>query len=374
MKGLVAALIGLAALPSIAIPASAAQAPEVSIAPFTARELAPGVHLLAVSPDYRGGALPGNVTMVEQSDGIVLIDSGLTAADGRRVAAYVRSITDKPVKAVVYTHWHGDHPLGMSGILGLWPNMRIIATAPTLETLRGPATRRIGLEPQESFIRGEQDQHRALLAQVEQRLSEPDLDPATRQRYERMRGEVLARIDDYPGTYLVLPTETFTDELLIDDPDRPVRLMFLGRANTDGDAIAWLPSQRIVVAGDVVVSPIPFGFDSYPGDWIGVLERLKAIDFAILVPGHGEPHTDRVYLDRLIGAVQDIRNQVGPLARQGLSLEEVRARLDHLAQTEIFGDTPQTRSWFEAFWLTPMTLNAYREARGEPIVQGASEP
>ena len=43
-----------------------------------------------------------------------------------------------------------------------------------------------------------------------------------------------------------------------------MRLRFLGRANTEGDAIAWLPRQRIVMTGDVVVSPTPFGFFSFP--------------------------------------------------------------------------------------------------------------
>jgi glyoxylase-like metal-dependent hydrolase (beta-lactamase superfamily II) len=345
-----------------------------AIAPFIARQLAPGVHLLAVSPDYRGGALPGNVTIVEQADGIVLIDSGLTVADGRRVAAYVRSLTAKPVKAVVYTHWHGDHPLGMSGIVAQWPGIRIISTAGTLEALRGPAMRRIGLEPQGSFITEQQDLHRAIAAQIEQRISASELDSATRQRFARIRQEALARIEDYPGTYLVLPNETFTDELLIDDPVRPIRLMFLGRANTAGDAIAWLPTQRIVVTGDVVVSPVPFGFDSYPGEWIAVLEQLKAMDFVLLVPGHGEPQSDRSYLDRLIGAIQDVRTQVGPLASQGLSLEAIGMRLDRGPLIAIFGDTPQMRSAIEAFWLTPMVSNAYREARGIPIGQGDSEP
>jgi hypothetical protein len=65
--------------------------------------------------------------------------------------------------------------------------------------------------------------------------------------------------------------------------------------------------------------------------------------------------------------------QVGQLARQGLTLEQVRERVDYSAQTEIFGDTPRKRRLFEAFWLTPITESAWREARGEPIVQGEGE-
>src|SRR5687767_6145815 len=104
----------LAALVCAGTPAGAFQAGTVpqsaeALAPFVARELAPGIHLLATPPEYRGPVV-GNVTVIEQADGMVVIDSGLTATDGRRIAGFVRSITDKPVKAVMITHWHNDHP------------------------------------------------------------------------------------------------------------------------------------------------------------------------------------------------------------------------------------------------------------------------
>ena len=139
------------------------------------------------------------------------------------------------------------------------------------------------------------------------------------------------------------------------------------------NAIAWLRRQRIVATGDVVVAPTPFGFFSFPESWIGVLQRLKALDFALLIPGHGEPQTDAAYLDRLIATIADIRAQVGPLAQQGLSLEETRQRVNFAPSLEQWGTTPRLRSTFEGYWLTPMVENAWREARGLPIVQGGGE-
>lgn len=346
--------------------------PAEALAPFAARRVAPGVHLLGTAEDYRGPAV-GNVTIIEQSDGVVVIDSGLTAADGRRVAAFVRSITDKPVKAVVITHWHNDHPQGVSSIRGAWPRVRVIATARTRDNLRGPPMAEVGFEPSEEFETGLLNQIFQGIAQAETALRDPAHDEATRERYRGMIAEYRRLAADIRGTHLVLPTETFAEELLLDDPERPVRLIHLGRANTDGDAVAWLPNQRIVVTGDIVVAPTPYGFFSFPESWIGVLERIKALGFTTLVPGHGEPQTETAYVDRLIATIRDIRVQVGPLARQGLTLEQVRERVDFSAQTAIFGDTPRNRSLFEAFWLTPMVENAWREARGLPIVQGGGE-
>ena len=340
-----------------------------ALAPYAARELAPGVHLLSTPLDYLG-AITGNVTVIEQSDGMVVIDSGQTGGDGRRIVAFIRSLTSKPVKALVYTHWHGDHPQGGHQIRAAWPGLRIISTARTLESLRGPTLRYVGIAPSDRAEIYAREQAPAALAGIDEQIRNPEHDAATRARGERLRREFLARQEDWRETYLVLPTETFADELILDDPLRPVRLFHPGRANTDGDAMAWLPNERIVVTGDVVVHPVPFGFFSFPGEWIGVLERIKAMDYAWLIPGHGEPQRDTVYLDRLIATLNDIRGQVGPLARSGLSLADVQQRVDYAGQTAIFGDTPRHRRQFEAFWLRPMTINAFMEARGEAMVQG----
>lgn len=367
MKRRVFRMAALALLAFTVSPA-AAQAP-ADLTPYTARVLAPGVHLLATPPTYRAD-VTSNIVVIEQSDGLVVVDSGRMAADGRRVVAFVRSISRLPVKAVLYTHWHHDHPGGASEIRAAWLNVRIISTDATLAALSGPALRYIGLQPEERFETQLREERQGLIAQIDEQLQNPEHDEAMRQRYQTMRADVVTRLEDIPGTYLVLPTETFRDELLLDDPVRPVRFMFLGRANTEGDAVAWLPNERIVMTGDVVVMPVPFGFFSFPGDWINVLERLKALNYAILVPGHGEPQTDTAYVDKLITSITDFRTQVAPLAQQGLTLDEVRARMDYTRQQELFGDTPRNRLLLEPFWQRTMTVNAYREARGEPFEQG----
>lgn len=339
------------------------------LTPYTARQIAPGVHLLATPPEYRG-AVTGNITVIEQSDGVVVIDSGLTRADGRRAAQFIRSITRKPVKALVYTHWHNDHPQGGSEIRAAWPRVRIISTPATLRALQGPIQRYISLRPDERMETIFLNQSAATLAFIAAQLRNPRHDEATRARYRRMEADTRERMTAIRGTYLVLPTETFADELRLDDRVRPVHLRFLGRANTDGDAVAWLPNERIVITGDIVVHPIPFGFFSFPGDWLGVLERIKALDYRVLIPGHGEPQSDTAYVDRLAATLRDLRTQIGPLAAQGLSLEEVRRRVDWSAQRAIFGDTPRNRLLFDAYWLTPMTINTYMEARGQRFEQG----
>ena len=108
-------------------PAWAAQ-PELGI--FQAREIAPGIHLLGTPADYSGPAV-GNMTIVEQKDGLVVLDSGATIGHGRTLVAYIRSISPKPVKLVSISHWHNDHPLGVAAIREAWPKVRIVSTAAT---------------------------------------------------------------------------------------------------------------------------------------------------------------------------------------------------------------------------------------------------
>ncbi len=172
------------------------------------------------------------------------------------------------------------------------------------------------------------------------------------------------------GATLVPPTRVFTDRLLLADPDAPVELHFLGRANTDGDAVAWLPTQRVLVTGDVVVAPIPFGIGSYPRDWLAVLARLRAFDFAYLVPGHGAVQRDRVYLDRLIALITATRAEVAALVRVGAGLEDVRAAVDLPAWID--GDA-WMRGWFARYWVEPFVERVYRE-EAAPGSDRTSEP
>ena len=329
------------------------------------------VHVMR-QPDRLWSAVIGNVTIVEQSDGVVLIDSGGTLADGRQVAAAVRRLTSKPVKAVAITHWHNDHPLGVRGILEKWPGARIIATESAKRRMIQVMGRNVAVgrnDPRLDTAR--LNSGNARIAEYEAYARDPKLSEEERREFAADARYMKERLAEQMGSYIVLPTETFRDRLTLGDSQAPVELLVLGRANTDGDLVAWMPRQEVVAAGDAVVAPTPYGFNSYPADWIAVLERIKALPFARLVPGHGAVQGDRRYLDRLIGSLSDVRAQVAPLAAQGLSLEALQAKVDYSAQVRLFaGDSAWARRWLEAYWLEPITSSAWREAKGIPIEPG----
>ena len=370
MRMLLAILAALVEVPSAAI----AQAPatQVDIAPFVAHEVNPKVHLLAMPDDWYA-QLAGNVVVIEQSDGFVIVDSGGNAGNGRAVVRYARSLANKPIKAVIITHWHGDHPQGISAIRDAYPNVRIISTRGTEAGILGPASYNIGYHADPKFDRATADASQKLADTYSKLLDDPKVAADRKERIRKALGQFDLMTRDFVGSYLVPPTETFEHELVINDRDVPVHMMFLGRANTDGDAIAWLPRQKIVASGDIVVSPYPFGFGSYPAEWIQTLGKLKALGFTTLIPGHGHPMTDATYIDRLVAAIRDVQNEVGPLAKAGVSLDDVRKKVDFSKSIAMFGDTPQVKANLQGLFFDPMIGNEYKEARGEPIVQGDLE-
>ena len=365
--------VALVAAAAVLSARAVADVPAVDVRPFTAREISPEVHLLATPQDYYGPAI-GNVSIIEQRDGYVLVDSGLSAGNGRTIVSYIKARSPKPVKAVVITHWHNDHPQGVSAIREAWPKVRIIATEETKKGMLGPELGElVGLEPGPQYVERVQKLNADQQATLDQLIADPATAPDRVERAKKAKLDYAAFAEAYAGTHVVPPTETFTEGLRIDDPAVPVEVKFLGRANTAGDAVVWLPKQKIVMSGDMVVWPTPYGFFSFPGDWIQTLGKLKALGYKTLIPGHGEPQTDTAYIDQLIGSIEDIRAQVGPLARQGLSLDDVRKKLDFSRYEAVFGTDERKRRLFKAYWTDPMTENAWKEAKGLPIIQGEGE-
>ena len=101
-----------------------------------------------------------------------------------------------------------------------------------------------------------------------------------------------------------VPDVTFDRELDIDLEHREAQLKFLGRGNTAGDAIAYLPNEKIVIAGDLVDSPVPYLGSGFPSEQIVTLKRMADLDFDTLVPGHGDVLKGKSFLQQEIAFLQ----------------------------------------------------------------------
>jgi hypothetical protein len=69
-----------------------------------------------------------------------------------------------------------------------------------------------------------------------------------------------------------------------------------------------------------------------------------------------------------------LRAQIFPLAKAGMSLDEVRKKVDFTKSIELFGTTPRLKANIPSLFFEPMTGSVYKEALGQPIVQGEGSP
>ena len=126
-----------------------------------------------------------------------------------------------------------------------------------------------------------------------------------------------------------IPDVTFTDHMSIELGGKTVNLVYLGESHSNNLIVMHFPAERAVFAVDFVsVNRMPYKTlsDAYFPGWINALKAMEAMDFDILVPGHGVvgkredigPH--RAYLSDLYDAVL-----AG--ARSGQTLEQMTAEI-----------------------------------------------
>ena len=269
------------------------------------------------------------------------------------VVAAIRTMSRKPVRFLLYTRYHGDHDQGAGAFLRAWPGVVIVSSEATRANMTGAPI---------VYIKTYARDYQGMVDYGAAQSKHAKLPPEVRREWQHVVDIGPAMVASYEGLRAYPARLVYRDSISLPDDEVPLEIAFLGKANTDGDVVLWAPRQRVLATGDIVVHSIPYASASYPGSWLGVIDKLKAYAFAFLVPGHGSIQTDRNYLDKLQAAILDIKMQVEPLAAKGESLNEVRKAMQFSRQQDEFaGNNAWNRSQMRGFFL---------EAKGEPIVQG----
>jgi glyoxylase-like metal-dependent hydrolase (beta-lactamase superfamily II) len=162
------------------------------------------------------------------------------------------------------------------------------------------------------------------------------------------------------------PTRTIADKRVIDLGGRTVELRHIAPGNTKGDMFLWLPEEKILATGDIVVHPTPYGFFSYPRSWAAVLRELKAFDARYIVPGHGDIMTDAAYLELMADTMDLVATQVDAQVKAGKSLEETRAAMDWSSVEERFTDGDGMLAFlFNVWFKVPIVEAQYNLSSGK---------
>jgi glyoxylase-like metal-dependent hydrolase (beta-lactamase superfamily II) len=247
-------------------------------APLPGAFVADGIALLPGT--FVAGAQPdGNTVLLRGPRGLVVVDSGRHARHTARIVDAARA-SGLPVVAIVNTHWHLDHVAGNVALREAFPQAQVFASAAIDEALHG-------------FLADYRAQLQALIAKP---------DAAVPESLAAWREEV-ARID--AGRRLA-PTRVVTASQDLALAGRRLRLRLERNAVSGGDVWLFDPATRTLVAGDLVTLPMPLFDTACSAGWQAALRRLDAMDFAVLVPGHGAPldraqfTTYRIAFDHLL--------------------------------------------------------------------------
>jgi cyclase len=327
------------------------------------QQIAPGVHV-GIRDDSPRIPVMGNTTFVVSESGVVVFDGGGVPLMAERAIERIRAVTDLPVTHVIVSHWHQDHNWGIKAYADAFPNVQFIAHRYTRDAL---VARNPGDVDQ---VRNAVDRLLPSITEQLQRDQRPDGSPMPaghRAWLQRFIADSPLIDTEYKRLVPADINLGFEQRMVIHSGSVVIELLHLGRGNTAGDVLMWLPAQRIVAAGDLVVRPTPYGFGSHPAEWAETLRRVKALDYEILIPGHGELQRDADYLDLLIETLESVAAQAAAMVEEGIDEEEAVNRLD-LGELEphFTGGDEFLAGRFSAWFRQPIARAAHRIARGEP--------
>lgn len=296
------------------------------------------------------GVVNGNVVLVQGRDASLVVDTGQMPGVADRMVAEIRAMKAPPVRWIVHTHWHGDHIIANRVFKQAWPEARVLAHSHTIERAAAfyadyPAKARTRFP----IVLADLRKRAAETASEDERLYLT--------RTAECGDELLPDIDRME---YVVPDTVVDDAMTADlGGGVTVDVRFLGAGNTPGDLVAWVPSDRLVATGDMVVAPVPYAIGSDLGPWTATLDRVQALGPAVIVPGHGPVMKDDRYLRDVRALIGSTRAQLSALQAQGVAKADAAARIDAGAFAARYVTTPMRRQAFENFFVKAAVAKAY---------------
>lgn len=243
-------------------------------------EIAPGVFFRKVEtqPKFIGC----NQGWVVFKDYVLVIEASFPN-QSEELIKEIRKTSDKPIRYVFDTHYHGDHAHGNPVFHSIGATAVASENSRQLFDTKGTA----------DFEKNKKD------------------NPA-----------------EYGKLEYAKPSLTFPQKMIFDDGNQRVELLHFGHAHTAGDAIAWLPKHKIAFTGDACVN----GAFNYTGDgntesWIRVLTEFATLEPKIICPGHGEM-ADASLIQTQKRYFVELRQEIQKGIDAGKSLDDIKKTID----------------------------------------------
>jgi cyclase len=258
------------------------------------QEIAPGVY---VKTDYEGA----NVGCILTDAGAIVVDTPLIPIDGKAWAAEIAKVSDK-VLHVFNTDHHRAHIMGNQ-----YFDAPVIAHEEAWKEISNY---------KDTFIE------------------------RTKNIFKK-QPEIAAQFDEVK---LKKPEITFTGRLFLKKGGREIHFVYLG-GHTPATSGVWLPSERILFAGDVVVvGEHPSLGQSQSKEWLDILTRLRKMSLTYIVPGHG-PLCNVEATEPVSEYIRIMRSKVRSQYRSGRSKSEAAVVINQMI--DYFPYRPGDKSFVE---------------------------
>ena len=221
----------------------------------------------------QGGA-GGNTGIIVGNSGVIVVDAKTTVDSSKDVQAQIEKITPKPVTTAILTHSDGDH---VNGLAGFPDGLTIIAQENCKKEMQASAGGR-GAAPQNR-----------------------------------------------------LPTKTIANDETLTIEGVRVRLLHYAPAHTNGDLIVYFPVQKVVFAGDLLVTNRPDTLihtekNGTVTGWVESVKGMLTLDADTYVTGHGDLMTKDDVRKKLT-FIEGNWSKVKAMVEQGDSLDQVKTAM-----------------------------------------------
>ncbi|MFH2063650.1 MAG: alkyl sulfatase dimerization domain-containing protein [Pseudomonadota bacterium] len=278
-----------------------------------------------------------NSILLEGDDGVVIVDTMESEEAAKPVKEIFLQITRKPVKAIIYTHYHPDHVFGTTVMAGA-DHPEIISHATTL----GHLDRIVSVTRETTYTRATR-QFGTLLPEggVVNCGIGPHLD-----------------FREHNTIGLIRPTRTFSGDRL-DLTIAGIKLELVHAPGETGDQIfIWLPDKKVLLPADNFYRSFP-NLYAIRGTayrdvilWVKSLDRMRQLKPEVLVPCHTRPiyGKQEIYetLTDYRDAIQFVHDQTIRWINKGMTPDEIVERVklpDHLAGRPYLHEYYGTVEW-----------------------------
>jgi glyoxylase-like metal-dependent hydrolase (beta-lactamase superfamily II) len=259
-----------------------------------------------------------NSVVIVNAEDVMVVDPGITAAAATAFIADVKTLTNKPIKYVVDTHYHYDHAFG-NQVFG--PDVTIIGHDTTRRRLIGPVLK------ERTYLTNGAGAIATRFTALKRQIAEAK-DQKERSILERQLAIHQLYADEQPKLKPTPPNATLSRDMTLHRGSREIQIRFFGRAHTDGDVVVFLPQERIVATGDMITSALSYTGDAFVSEWPATLEQVMTLDFDTVLPGHGNVFKGKDHIRNLQAYWRDFYQQAMAFRKQGVAPEEAAKRMD----------------------------------------------